>query len=81
MDSINLEIVFLDGTKREIEILAADIVAFEQKFEKSIDEIGLMTHFYFLAWHSLKRIGETAKAFEEWVSDIRGVTVTDPKDS
>jgi hypothetical protein len=79
MDSINLEVVFLDGTKREVEIIAGDIVAFEEKFEKSIDEVGLMTHFYFLAWHSLKRIGETAKGFEEWVSDIRGVAVSDPK--
>lgn len=81
MESIYLDILFLDGSKKTVEVLASDIVAFEQKFEKSIEEVGLMTHFYFLAWHTLFRAKDTAKDFDTWVDDIRGVTVSDPKDS
>ena len=81
MDNLNLTVNFVDGSTKNVEVIAADIVAFELKFEKSIDDISLMTHFYYLGWNALKRVKETEKPFEEWISEVRGVVPADPKDS
>jgi len=62
--------------------IAADIVAFETKFDISMSKLQKdvkLTHLMFLAWHTEHRTKATGKAFEEWVNDVEMVTAADPK--
>ena len=62
--------------------IAADIVAFETKFDMSMSKLQndvKLTHLMFLAWHTEHRTKATGKAFEEWVNDVEMVTAADPK--
>jgi hypothetical protein len=73
MNPIALSVTFLDGSEKTVEAVAADLLAFEEKFDISIvklqSEIRL-THLFFLAWHALKRIGDTSDDFEKWVGTV-----------
>ena len=82
MDSINLHIVFNDGTEADCEAVAADMVAFESHFELSIAKLGedfRLTHFFWLAWHSQKRAGATADDFDSWIQTVRSVASAEAK--
>jgi hypothetical protein len=62
--------------------IAADIVAFETKFDMSMSGLQKdvkLTHLMFLAWSAEHRTKATAKTFEEWVNDVQMVTAADPK--
>lgn len=73
MNPIELNVTFLDGSSRQVSAVAADLIAFEQKFDISIvslqKEIRL-THLFFLAWHALKRAGDTTDEFEKWCETV-----------
>lgn len=73
MNPISLSVTFLDGTTKKVDAVAADLLAFEAKFDISIirlqDEIRL-THLFFLAWHAMKRAGETQEEFEKWAETV-----------
>jgi hypothetical protein len=77
MNTINLLVTFLDGTEKTVTAVAADLIAFESKFDLSIvkleSEIRL-THMFFLAWHVLKRTNETEEEFEKWTENVSGVS-------
>jgi hypothetical protein len=63
--------------------IAADIVAFETKFDMSMSRLQKdvkLTHLMFLAWHVEHRTKSTGKSFEDWVNDVEMVTAADPKD-
>jgi len=63
--------------------IAADIVAFETKFDLSMSRLqkdAKLTHLMFLAWHVEHRTKATGKAFEEWLNDVEAVQAADPKD-
>jgi hypothetical protein len=82
MDPIILKIVFVDNTSKDVSTVAADLIAFEERFDMSI--AGLqnairMTHLFFIAWHVCKRTGDTSEAFEKWVESVGMVTVADSK--
>lgn len=77
---INLQIQFEDGTSKEITANAADLVAFEDKFNASVARLGdegKLSHLLFLAWHSEKRTKATDKPYEEWLSTVDGVGDSD----
>ena len=77
---INLQIQFEDGTSKEITANAADLVAFEDKFNVSVARLGdesKLSHLLFLAWHSEKRTKATDKPYEEWLSTVAGVGDSD----
>lgn len=81
---INLQITFNDGTTKDVLCNAADLVAFEDKFNISVGAIGAETklsHLLFLAWHSEKRTGATKDAFDKWLDSISSVgdSPADPK--
>lgn len=82
MDSINLHIVFADGSEADVSAIASDMVAFERHFDLSIaklaDEVR-MEHLFFLAWHSQKRTGVTAFDFDAWLDTVQIVTSAEPK--
>lgn len=65
-----LDIAFVDGTKKQASAIAADLVAFETKFDLSIARLEKelkLTHLLYLGWHSEKRTGATDLDFEKWV--------------
>jgi hypothetical protein len=79
---ITLQITFLDGTINEVIVSAADMVAFEEKFNLSVAKLGeaRISWLLFLAWHSEKRRKVTDKSYEEWIDLVESVgSSEDPK--
>lgn len=82
MDPVNLLIIFNDGTKTEVSANAADLVAFESKFDMSVSRLSSeirLTHLLFIAWHVQHRLKTTAFSFDEWVDTVSMVTEADSK--
>jgi hypothetical protein len=76
MNPIELSVVFLDGSEKSVSCIAADLVAFESKFDISVARLEKdvrITHLFFLAWHALHRTGETKDDFEKWVNSVAAV--------
>jgi hypothetical protein len=79
---ITLRIEFNDGTFKDVTVGAADMVAFEDKFNVSIAKLDepRMGWLLFLAWHSEQRKKETDKSYEEWLDLVAQIGETqDPK--
>ena len=82
MNPIVLKIEFADDTTKEVSTSAADLIAFEERFDMSIAQLEKnirMTHLFFLAWHASKRTGATKEDFEKWVEGVGMVTIGDVK--
>lgn len=82
MNPIDLRVSFLDGTEESVSCIAADLVAFEAKFDLSVARLESdvrITHLFFLAWHALKRTGKTSDEFEKWVESVSLVNEADSK--
>lgn len=80
----NLLVKFNDGTEKEITASAADLVAFEDKFNISIARLASeqrLGHLLFLAWHSEKRTKATDLGYDAWLDtvDTVGEAKSDPK--
>lgn len=77
---LNLRVTYSGKEPKEITCSAKDLVAFEEKFDRSVarlqDEFKI-TDLLFLAWHSEKRNNETKKEFDSWLDDIDAVEVSD----
>lgn len=72
---INLTIT-ADGKTNDVKAGYADIIALEEHFD--IDASVLATRqraswLAFLAWHALKRTGETDKPFDAWKETIENL--------
>lgn len=79
---ITLQIDFADKTTRSIVVSAADMVAFENKFDLSIAALQepRMSWLLFLAWHSEKRRKATEDEYEKWLDSVEAVGASeDPK--
>ena len=81
---INLRVEFNSGEAKEITCSAADLVAFETKFDLSITALESnvkYTHLMYLAWCSEKRTKATTKEFDVWIQDVStvGASDIDPK--
>lgn len=62
--------------------IAADIVAFETKFDISMSRLQKdvkLTHLMFLAYAVEKRTGATTDEFEKWLETVEIVTADSPK--
>ena len=82
MNPIELEVTFLDGSTKTVSAIAADLIAFETKFDLSITTLEKdvrITHMFFLAWAALKRSGETKDEFEKWTQTVASVGNIEPK--
>jgi hypothetical protein len=82
MNPINLQVTYIDGTSAECSATAADLVAFEARFDLSVARLEKevrLTHMFFLAWHALKRTGQTADDFDKWVELVSMVSEGEPK--
>lgn len=79
---LTLRIEFADGTHKDILVSAADMVAFEDKFNVSISKLDepRMGWLLFLAWHSEKRKKATTDDYEKWLESVESIGQTeDPK--
>jgi len=78
---INLQLTFTDETTKEITCNAADLVAFEDKYNISSAKLGggetKLSYLLFLAWHSEKRTGATKDNFDKWLETIESVGGSD----
>jgi hypothetical protein len=79
---IDLQLTYNDGNTKLIRAAAADLVAFESKFDISVARLEQnvkLTHLLFLAWHSEKRTKSTGLEFEEWLDSIETIEASEPK--
>jgi hypothetical protein len=81
---VNLHITFDNGKSKEITASAADLVAFEDKFNLSVAKLGddpRMSYLLFLAWHSEKRTKGTELSYEDWLGTVSSIGdgESDPK--
>lgn len=77
---INLRITFDDKSVQEVSATTRDLVAFEDKFTKSVTTLETdfrMTDMLWLSWHWLHRQGKTQLAFEEWCDDVDTIESSD----
>jgi hypothetical protein len=77
--NFNLLVQFLDGTEKTVSVKAADVVAFEERFDlsmASLEKNMRMTHMFFMAWSALRRDGEK-KSFEDWLNLVDMVQAAD----
>lgn len=81
---LNLHIDYASGVSREIVANAADLVAFESKFDVSVAALGespKISYLFFIAYNSEKRTGQTTDSFEKWLETVELVRTgdSDPK--
>lgn len=81
---ISLRIYFQDGSNRDVVCNAADMVAFEDKFDVSVVKIGTDARIgwlLYLAWHADKRLGNTKDDYDKWLDSVDSVgdSDVDPK--
>lgn len=79
---IDLQLTYTDGTIKAVSATAADLVAFETKFDLSIARLEQnvkLTHLLFLAWNVERRTGQTSLEFEPWVDTVEGIEAQDTK--
>jgi len=82
MNPFDLRVIFIDGTEKVVTAIAADLVAFETKFDLSVTRLQTevrLTHLFFMAWHVLKRTGDTKDTFEKWIESVNMVTEAEAK--
>ena len=80
--NFNLLVKFEDGSEKEVVGKAADIIAFEERFDRSMASLEKdvrVTHLMFLAWHVEKRTGNTKDPFEKWVESVDSIEAAEPK--
>lgn len=74
--NINLQLTYLDGTDKPITAVAADLIAFEAKFDLSIarlDKEVKLTHLLYIAYNVEKRTKATDLDFDSWVETVAGI--------
>lgn len=77
---LNLHIDYAGGVSREIVANAADMVAFEAKFDVSVAALGdspKLSYLFFIAYSSEKRTGYTKDTFEKWLETVEMVSSGD----
>jgi hypothetical protein len=77
---INLRVTFNDKSVEEVSATARDIVAFEDKFNKSITSLStnfFVTDMLWVAWHWLQRQDKTKMTFDEWCDEVDEIEASD----
>lgn len=73
---LNLRVTYNDGSAVDVTASAADFVAFEMKWDKSVVKIGedvRMTDLCWMSWHSLHRQKQTPLDFDAWLETVDSV--------
>ncbi len=83
MIKIELKIEYVDGTTRSLSVRPITQVAFERHWKKGLAALGEDTHvehLYWLAWDSLRKLGEKPVEFDPWLDTINAVDVVNQDD-
>ena len=75
---MNLRVTTNGGKTEDVVASAAELVAFEAEFSRSVAKLQdefRYTDICWLAWHSQKRNKKTTKDFTEWVDGIESVEI------
>jgi hypothetical protein len=75
---MNLRVITDDDKTQEVVASAAELVAFEAEFSRSVAKLQeefKYTDICWLAWHSLKRRKKTTKDFTDWIDTIESVEI------
>jgi hypothetical protein len=65
-----LRIDLADGTSALVQVAAPDIIAFERKFEISLDKLETYEHLCFLAYRAQVRLAVTTADFDTWLNSV-----------
>jgi hypothetical protein len=81
---LTLRVDYENGTAEEVVCSAADLVAFEATYSRSVARLEQemrFTDLLYLAWHSSHRRKKTTATFEAWVDTVAtiGAGEEDPK--
>jgi hypothetical protein len=79
MQKIDITITPVTGEPYTLQTSASDLIKWESHFDLSIDKLSKMTHLYYLAYLTCKRLGKTSSEFDIWTDSVDGVVVADPK--
>lgn len=77
---LDLRVTYNDGSAVDTAATTADLVAFEDQFNKSVVSLDAdlrLRDICWLAWKSLTRQGKTAAEFTAWLESVDGVELTD----
>jgi hypothetical protein len=77
---INLRVTFENKSVEEVSATARDLVAFEDKFTKSVASLETdfrITDLLWIAWHWLNRTGVTKLEFDEWCDTVDTIEAAD----
>lgn len=77
---LDLRITYNDGSAVVTPATTADLVAFEERFNRSVARLEAelrLTDVCWLAWRSLTRQGKTSAEFGPWLESIDGVELVD----
>ena len=77
---ITLRVTYNDGAAVDTDATTADLVAFEDQFDRSVIRLESdlrLRDLCWLAWRSLTRQGKTAAEFGAWLETIDAVELTD----
>jgi hypothetical protein len=77
---ITLRVDLVDGSTQDVICSAIDLVAFEDKYQRSVARLEhemRLTDLLFIAWHSLHRQKQTGKDFDNWLNDVESITSSD----
>ena len=77
---LDLRITYNDGSAVDTAATTADLVAFEEHFNRSVARLEAelrLTDVCWLAWHSQRRKEQTALEFHPWLETVDGVELTD----
>ena len=67
---MHLRVTNGDGSAADVVVSAADFVAFESQFDRSVAKFQSdfrITDLYWLAWHALRRFKPTTPDFGDWL--------------
>jgi hypothetical protein len=82
MNPINLLITFTSGESREVQAIVSDLMAFEDKFDKSVADFAKgvrLSWLVFIAWKAETRTKATSLEFDAYADQISAVEVPDQK--
>jgi hypothetical protein len=77
---LTLRVTTLDGAAVDTDATTADLVAFEERFSRSVARLEAelrLTDVCWLAWRSLTRQGKTTAEFGAWLETVDGVELVD----
>jgi hypothetical protein len=81
---MQLDVEFLDNSKKEVMVIMADMVKFESQYDLSIAKLGQemkVTHLLWLAWSALTREKQITADFDTWIETVAAIGSADPKAS